>query len=268
MIICKITSGFGNQLFQYFTAYSLSKELDCDLFLDITSFKKDKQRSFLLSNFDMDISIWENSFLVKLGLKKIKDKGVGYQNIEIQKGGRYFLKGYWQTPLYFKKHEKFVRQSLFSHIDLHSRFKIEKHFKLISIHVRRGDYVNNPVINSKFNVCELDYFRDAINIMYRTLNYSNLHFIILSDDYEFVNTSFRFLESKTIINGDTDKPIDDFNIMINCNHNIISNSTFSWWGAWVNPNSNKIVISPKEWFKDPKQNHFLKDLLLENWIKI
>lgn len=268
MIICKMSSGFGNQLFQYFTAYALSKEYEMNFYLDISSFENDKQRSFLLKHFDLKLSLRKNRFFDNLFFKKIKDEQKGFQKISLNNEACYKLEGYWQSPLYFEKHKNFIYEKLFKPVDIKKKFRIENNFKIVSIHVRRGDYIKNPIINRKFKVCQLEYYNKAIGKIEDLAKNENFHFLLFSDDYKFISKNFNHIKNKTLVKGDVNKPLNDFNLMMNCEYNIISNSTFSWWAAWLNNSSKKIIISPKEWFNDHNSNIFLKDLLPNSWIKI
>ncbi len=126
-----------------------------------------------------------------------------------------------------------------------------------SIHVRRGDYL-------KFSNCHtvlgMDYYNNAMNII------KSNKYMIFSDDIEwcknyFTGSQFEFSE--------TNNEVLDLSLMLNCENNIIAPSSFSWWGAYLNPNPNKIVIAPQNWFGlDLKNVHNTKDLYLPDWIKI
>ena len=169
------------------------------------------------------------------------------------------LKGYFQS-------EKFLEidfiKNLFA-IDSSSELYIENKYghllsqEIISIHVRRGDYVNRPL---RQPICEMPYFRRAIRYFGK-----NREFLIVSDDIEwckrkFKGSNFHFTQSES--------PIIDLYIQSLCTHNIISNSSFSWWGAWLNNNERKIVIAPKKWFGVQMKNYNLKDLIPADWIRI
>ena len=134
----------------------------------------------------------------------------------------------------------------------------------ISIHIRRGDYVND--INAKKILgdnCNLLYYQKAIEYIYSVI--TSPFFYIFSDEPEWVKNNFSFLENSLIIDWNKGKDSwQDMMLMSHCKHNIIANSSFSWWGAWLNNNNNKIVIAPKKWF-----NTFEAPYIVPNeWIRI
>ena len=131
----------------------------------------------------------------------------------------------------------------------------------LSIHVRRGDYVYLP---NHHPVASPEYYTNAIN--YITTKTRIDKYIVFSDDINYCKSMFGESEDITYINGEKD--YIDLYLMSMCEHNIIANSTFSWWGAWLNQNSDKIVVAPKTWFGTARTDLDTSDLIPENWIKI
>ena len=169
------------------------------------------------------------------------------------------LSGYYQSEKFFDK--KLVAE-LFS-IDDKSKKHIEESYgeifknEIISINVRRGDYLKRPL---RQPICEMPYFKKAINYFGRDKRY-----LIISDDIEwckkkFIGDNYLFI--------DDEPPVIDLYLQTYCTHNIISNSTFSWWGAWLNPNVNKIVVAPKNWFGVQMKELDTKDLIPDNWVRV
>ena len=130
----------------------------------------------------------------------------------------------------------------------------------VSLHVRRGDYVKLQHIHG---LCDLDYYAHAIRFI--TEHLTNPHFFIFSDDIQWVTNNLKIGFSHTFvdINHGHDSAWDMW-LMANCKHNIIANSSFSWWGAWLNQNPNKIVVAPAQWFADGQQT----DIISDDWTKI
>lgn len=122
----------------------------------------------------------------------------------------------------------------------------------VSIHVRRGDYVGNPFY---VDLAMTGYYIDAIN------HFPNDKFIVFSDDIDFAKFYF---EGDKFTFDDSPDEIEAFNKMASCKHNIIANSSFSWWAAWLNPNPDKKVIAPKAWHTDEVE----RTKIPETWIKI
>jgi hypothetical protein len=128
----------------------------------------------------------------------------------------------------------------------------------VSIHVRRGDYANHPNIG----ILDISYYQKAV--IYMTKYIENPIFYIFSNDIEWCKENFMFIDKKIIIDK-TNNEIEDMILMKNCNHNIIANSSFSWWGAWLNNNDNKIVIAPKKWMAENPNNY---KWVPDNWVEI
>ena len=128
-----------------------------------------------------------------------------------------------------------------------------------SIHVRRGDYVEKSEV---FPPQPLSYYETSVKKLYGA-NLKHIHFIICSDDIEWCKYNFKF-PNMTFVEDEID--IIDMFIMSMCGDNIIANSSFSWWSAWLNQNQNK-VVAPAKWF-GPKRSLNTKDLYLDNWIRV
>jgi hypothetical protein len=175
--------------------------------------------------------------------KKVRD----YMNFE----------GYFQTEKYFAHCKDVVRDEFVFRDSIQEQAKkflepVADKIK-VSIHVRRGDYVPQPNYHP---VCTLDYYKEAINSFP-----SDVQFVVISDDIEWCK---EHLPVSNAIYSNFDTGID-MCVMSMCNHNIIANSTFSWWGAWLNSYEHKKVIAPKIWFGPYYQHYDLKDLYCEGW---
>ena len=137
---------------------------------------------------------------------------------------------------------------------------IEKSPVSVSIHIRRGDYLNENSIHSVQNV---DFYKNAISLMLDRVSRRDVIFFVFSDDIVWAKSNLLINESIILIS--TCSPVDDFYLMSNCQHHIISNSTFSWWAAWIGDQSSKIVISPRQWFKNESSPPFF---LPPTWLLI
>lgn len=157
-----------------------------------------------------------------------------------------------QDEKYFKKHENEIRQ-MFSD-------GITGGDERVSIHVRRGDYVGNPFYvdlgHHKHEDMSDNYYVRAMAM------FPNKKFVVFSDDIEWCKNNPIFKDCE--FQHGTE--VEDMNAMANCEHNIIANSSFSWWGAWLNPNPNKIVVAPARWFSDPNYEQFIG--IPQTWIRI
>ncbi|HEY5591680.1 MAG TPA: alpha-1,2-fucosyltransferase [Paludibacter sp.] len=297
MIVVSLFGGLGNQMFQYACGKAVAEELGVELKLDITHLLDRTQRDrFTFRDFELGVfniedqiattkevrnfipNLWNSSELIKQS----------YRLIRLLKGNKYYfekrkfqyevriksvqdntyLYGYFQTEKYFKNQKDEILKTFRIKTELDS---INKSFitkmkdeNSVSIHIRRGDYLHSP-----FNLLEIDsYYLKAIN--YISEHVENPVFYLFTNDYEWTSTNFaQFNIDKTIINHNQgDNSFMDMILMSNCKHNICANSSFSWWGAWLNQNPDKIIITPKEWFKTVNGEDTNNDLIPETWLRL
>lgn len=160
------------------------------------------------------------------------------------------LSGYFQSYKYFAEYEGVIRNIFeFS-------FSTAKYYGVASIHIRRGDYVT--IGNDYHTNLQDSYYQQAIS----TVNAG--HYLVFSDDIDWCKGKFTG-QQYSFVQGNS--PAEDMALMARCDHNIIANSSFSWWAAYLNKNVNKKVIAPKNWF-GPKLPHDTKDLIPPGWITI
>ena len=280
MIIIKIKGGLGNQLFQYAVGRALALHHRSPLKLDLTIFKTYKLHRYLLDQFAIQADIATEDEIIKLkgrnnvlfsalrkaGLVKrksyLKEKRSSYFDVSVFKNDDVYLDGYWQNELYFSDiREELLRDltSISSMSDLGVVYMegIKKR-NTVSLHVRRGNYLNLK----NFNVLDIDYYMKAVE--YIRKNVEKPTFFIFSDDLEWCKNSLGFLDNCVFVDS-TRTEIDDLKLMSFCQHNIIANSSFSWWGAWLNQNCKKTVIAPKDWLlNDPGSSN----VILSDWVKL
>ena len=280
MIIIKIKGGLGNQLFQYAVGRALAIHHRLPLKLDLTIFKTYKLHRYLLDQFAIQAEIATEDEIIKLkgrnnvlfsalrkaGLVKrksyLKEKRSSYFDASVFKNDDVYLDGYWQNELYFSDiREELLRDltSISSMSDLGVVYMegIKKR-NSVSLHVRRGNYLNLK----NFNVLDIDYYMKAVE--YIRKNVEKPTFFIFSDDLEWCKNSLGFLDNCVFVDS-TRTEIDDLKLMSFCQHNIIANSSFSWWGAWLNQNCKKTVIAPKDWLlNDPGSSN----VILSDWVKL
>jgi hypothetical protein len=174
------------------------------------------------------------------------------------------VKGYFQTEKYFSE----IRNTLLEEFApikeiANSTQKYKEQITTVenscSLHIRRGDYILNSKSNSIHGTCSLGYYKEAIKIIEE--KHQNITFFIFSDD--IVWTKKNLVLQNAVYVTHKCLPHEDLHLMSLCVHNITANSSFSWWGAWLNKNNNKTIIAPKQWFVT-KEN----EIACENWIKI
>ncbi|MCP1381208.1 alpha-1,2-fucosyltransferase [Runella salmonicolor] len=274
--IVELNGGLGNQMFIYAFYYALSKkasfwltEIDVEasythhngyelssIFKKIPPIKKKYQRR---------IKKVHTTYLTKYIFRTVKENKSGiFQAVYSHCFPFIVYKGFWQSELYFKEYTSDIRnifQFQFDYLNTKTKiiFDTITNCQSVSVHIRKGDYSFNEELNG---ACTLEYYINAIKIVEKKLE--NPVYFVFSDDLEWVKNNFVFINYYLIDwNKDTDSWQDMF-LMSTCKHNIIANSTFSWWGAWLNKYEQKIVIAPKRWFK----TWDAKDIVPQNWIKI
>lgn len=252
----QMMGGLGNILFSFATAYSISlkNNLKFKLYYNHQGYlhtDPNKYKNNLFKNFSNVENI--SNFEV------VYEKQFNNYEIEIPKNKNVFLHGYFQSEKNFID----IRENLIEHLKPSKEFHDfidEKNKDIlnkqsVSIHVRRGNYKN---LSNYHNLLSPDYYYEALK------EFKNHNIFIFSDDIGYCKNIFNNYEC-TYIQNDFD--LYDLYLMSLCNHNIIANSTFSWWGAWLNQNKNKKVIAPSLWF-GPESNCNSKDIIPNNWIKI
>lgn len=290
MIITRITGGLGNQMFHYAIGKAIAKKRADELKLDISFYPKQTLRRYELNQFNIEENIASDDEVIKLAGNeniwfKIKRKlrfnpkrpKSYFEEKEIAKFHEevfeyeedIYLDGYWQNEEYFKDIRDEILKDFTLKGDISNEAKKDleyiKNSQSVSLHVRRGDYVQNTHTNSVHGTCDLEYYKKAIKHIVQNIEKPN--FYIFSDDIAWCKENFGFLENKVFVD-DTKSAFDDLELMKNCKHNIIANSSFSWWGAWLNQNEEKIVIAPKRWFADDEMQKQSKDLVCESWVRV
>lgn len=291
MVIVKISGGLGNQLFQYCFGQYLAKRLNTKVLYDIQTTKNINDftiRAIGLTYFECQLEI-----ALKKEIKKMKFFTGGIlERLErkIAQKCPHFLKpyfveqatheilnsnqlkdncyydGYWQSYKYLVPIESIIHHEVKLKYPL--QVKINDFLneiinsQSVSIHIRRSDYITIKQNFDRFGICGKKYYENAI--LYIKKYFADPIFYIFSDDLDWARENF--VGSQYIfVSGNN--PAEDLYLMSNCKHNIIANSTFSWWGAWLNPNKEKIVIAPKKWYND-KLNNSTIELIPETWIRM
>lgn len=248
MIVCKLEGGLGNQMFQYASGISIAMRNQRPINFYWDPSVGDTKRPFLLNEFDNVEVVMFND--VPTGYQTVIDN-FNYDEFTIPKE-KVFLSGYWQSEKYFKQYELGIR-NLFK-IDDVLKYTIPNNS--VSLHIRRGDYLNKPEVHPTQT---LEYYENAL----KTIGEYNKVFV-LSDDIEWCKGNIKF-DNVIFVEGQSE--FQDMKLMSLCEHNIIANSSFSWWGAWLNNNPNKKVISPCHWFGN-NVNLNTNDIIPEGWLKI
>lgn len=286
MVIVKLMGGLGNQMFQYAAARALTSG---KIYLDNSFLNKNNISSegFTARRFELDIfrrlkAKKLNSYARRLLLTNNKkynllkhllpsrlnkinyiteDNITESLNKNLQNEVLY-LDGYFQNPVFFNELRKSICNE-FTFPKLEDKFgellnEIENS-NSVAIHIRRGDYLQIG-INEYHGILPISYYQDAVSYLSDKL--TNPYYFVFSDDPAWCAENLVFLDDKYIVSDDHQAWVDMY-LMSQCKHHIIANSSFSWWGAWLNENPDKIVIAPKRWFMETETH-----IIPEKWITL
>ncbi len=298
MIIVRLSGGLGNQMFQYAAALRLAHVHDAVLKIDTSRLDKteplETPREYELGCFRItagkaaagerelcgDLAEKSRKPLFRVlrkcgflpsnnGFRYYRERSFSFDGRVLRLPDNICLDGYWQCEKYFRD----IRDTITSEFTLRDgpagkNARLAEQIEAcnsVSLHVRRGDYVANPAAAHFHGVCGLDYYSGAIEEIKKRVVAP--HLFVFSDDPEWAATNIRSDIPVTFADhngtGDGGRDLD---LMRLCKHNIIANSSFSWWGAWLNENPGKTVIAPARWFQEPGID--TRDLVPKGWLRI
>lgn len=284
--------GLGNQLFQYALGRRIAYFENVPLKLDLTWFDSYALRKYSLQYFNItdevascdEISLLKGSSHKKLilSVSQILEKFLPYYKRSFIRERSYsfdpnlfrtskdvYLDGYWQSEKYFEDIGDIIHKEFtLKHKPEKANVDMARHIQnteSVSLHIRRGDYVSNTKTNQVHGSCSLDYYYRAIEKMTDVIDRPN--FFVFSDDPLWVKENLKVSHPVTfVVHNGFDKDYEDLRLMSLCQHHIIANSTFSWWGAWLCENKKKMVFAPDKWFNSSEFD--TKDLIPASWQRI
>lgn len=292
MIIVDVLGGLGNQMFQYAMARAVAERLNQPLLVDISGFGKyqlhngfelmrvfSKQQEVASLESVRKVLDWQSLPVVKRLMLRPELTFLRNEHYIVEPHFQYwngikktpknsYITGYWQSEKYFISIESVIRndftfKSPMSNDNQKVSIEIEQ-CNSVSLHVRRGDYISSSSNVATHGLCSLDYYEKAIKHI--TERVINPKLFIFSDDIEWVKSNLNIdYPCHYVDHNHESESYNDMRLMSLCQHNIIANSSFSWWGAWLNDNHEKVVIAPKRWFKNQTDT---QDLIPSNWILI
>jgi hypothetical protein len=306
MIIINFKGGLGNQLFQYAAGcalllrqqekntsvnkdnYAENKDLSSILKLDITGYGEnngiDTMRHYSLSPFNIKAEIATRKEIRKLkypygiiskGWRFFKAKVLRQFNTNFHQRifdarGPLYLDGFFQTEKYFKDKEKEIRADLTLKNPLgqeaqKASARIQNAGNSVSLHVRRGDYVSDPKTNQRHGLCGPNYYSQALERMTSKIG-KDITVFVFSDGIDWVKENMPIPFPAVYVSSSEIADYEELIIMSQCHHHIIANSSFSWWGAWLNPRPDKVIIAPSQWVRTTRFD--LKDIVPSGWIRI
>ncbi|GMQ89023.1 MAG: alpha-1,2-fucosyltransferase [Gammaproteobacteria bacterium] len=295
MIIVNLIGGLGNQMFQYACGCALGRDSGATVKVarDMVDRYTRNNRPELSQVFSTSAAVagfrdmedilgswrarpkvrrWLGHDVLKLlrGRQFIMEQEFQY-NSELRDllGCDLYLQGYWQSERYFEKHADALRKEFsFKNAPTGRNAELARQIRQdvsVGLHIRRGDYANCPKTLAYHGLCEPEYYFRAIEFMHEHV--PKFRLFAFSDDPQWVAGTLkpRYPEMVVVDHNQGDQSHNDMLLMSLCDHHIIANSSFSWWGAWLNPDPNKIVIAPRKWFANGPDT---ADLIPENWVRL
>jgi hypothetical protein len=292
MIIVCLKGGLGNQMFQYAAGRRLACTLNVALKLDLTWYGQKlpgiTPRVYSLDPFSIHaepatdkeigrlyepqvnrISRFINSVNPCYRKTYIRDLDFRFDPDILGLPDNSYLDGYWQSEKYFCDVVSVIRSDFTVRMAAEKRNReiasIIDESNAISIHIRRGDYVVDDKITAKHVTCSNDYYKKAVELVMTQVE--RPHFFVFSDDPAWVRENFSIPHTMTVVdhNG-PEQGHEDLRLMRMCKHHVIANSSFSWWGAWLGNNPDKMVIAPRRWFSDESID--TADIIPSGWVRI
>jgi len=295
MIIVRLRGGLGNQLFQFAAAHALAVHKGADLRSDLYTYTKHPLRKYELHNFNIDlpeatrdeVHQFTGSNLVARYLNK-KNNYFNCPNVFAQPHYHFYedffslpvpiyLSGYWQSEKYFLNVSDALRKMITPSKPLDPKnadlVSTVQSCDSVAVHIRRSDYTQTGF----FKTMDLDYYRRAFEAIGKKI--SNPRYFIFSDDIAWSRQQLSDLKDVTFVDHNKgDHSFKDLLVMSACRNQVIANSTFSWWAAWLNPSANKTVIAPQTWFHNtwlakkepvyPSRYYNTRDLIPAGWIRL
>lgn len=288
MIIVRLTGGLGNEMFQYAAGRAASLRAKTPLKFDVSSYANDKfGRHYSLDVFNIKatmatpqeirrLSPTENFLTQKSPrlLRLLSNLAPSYVNEVFRAGliplsrNQLYLDGYWQNEKYFLDYADQIRQDF--RLKPHPNKKVIGYLKKIlscdsvAIHIRRGDYVSNTQVNKSVGVCGEKYYQRAMKFVAKIVRKPFFFIFSEPDGLKWAKESLKFDFPFVLV--ESDKDYEDLRMMSSCRHNIVANSSFSWWGAWLNTNYNHIIIAPEPWLAKTSKSSLT--IVPHRWVKL
>lgn len=276
-----VDGGLGNQMFQYAFMLAL-KAKGNDTCLFCPHKKWEHKSGFELSRvFDVNFkkSVWQFLYnwipypfrkLFFMTHKTFHDVNFRFLPEALSSRNCKYFYGTWQSELYFKDIQSSIRETFSFNNNLLSdktldilKIITDSSEPTVSIHVRRGDYLSTSFKDGFGSCCTLDYYKHAISYIQKNIN-KDVLFVFFSDDISWVKDNIKVPNALYVNHNSGLDSWQDMFLMSQCSSNIIANSSFSWWGAWLNTNIDKIVIAPKRWWASLEND----DVVPKSWIRM
>lgn len=283
-VYVRIYGGLGNQMFQYACARALALRTGSDVVLDTRDFVAGPGQRPGLHHLNIaDAKVPERDlpptkkqhlrYLLWRGLRLppriVRQHGSAFDPKIIGLPSNVWLHGYWQSERFFADFKEDIRRELSVKTppdEANARVFDEIMITpSASLHIRRGDYVSDPKAHAVHGTCSLDYYEKAAGLIARKMGQEPV-FYVFSDEPDWAAANLRLPYKMRIVSQNGSRNYEDLRLMSACRHHIVANSSFSWWGAWLNPSPEKLVIAPARWFADPAAID--ADVVPDDWVRL
>lgn len=284
MIVTRLIGGLGNQMFQYAAARALGLRTGAAVGIDRRDFANYTVHAYALDVFRLEVRDAAPEHLpgrhwsARLGRllsgrpspRHVRERSLRFDPAVCALSGAVYLDGYWQCERYFADRVAALRQDFtFRHAPSPANaayLEMIRGETSVSLHVRRGDYVSNPQALAVHGTCAPDYYAHAVDLLMQRTG-RDLTAFVFSDDHDWVADHLRLpVPMVQVAGNDAAHAYEDMRLMAACRHHVIANSSFSWWGAWLDPRPDAMVVAPMRWFADTTRD--ATDILPERWIRL
>lgn len=291
MIVVYLKGGLGNQMFQYAVGRQLAHTHNTELKMDISAYNYDGPLEYALGPFNVNTTFATEDEIARL--KEVKASGFekfvhgllhksemrsesfvrfnkAHFNPDIlRQPNNVYIEGYYNSEKYFIQIEQVIRDEFSFKEPPDGKNKevadMIAECNAVSLHIRRGDYVADSTKHTSHGFCGLEYYSRSIEMLLEKVDEPT--FFVFSDSADWCRENLKIDQKVVYVDhNDMDTCHEDMRLMSLCRHNIIANSTFSWWGAWLNDNPEKIVFTPKNWFVRPDKD--CSDIVPSGWYRV
>jgi hypothetical protein len=276
-IVVALDGGLGNQMFQYAAGRATSLRLRLPLTVDLRPLRHRSHRRYGLDAFQGCAGLpiagqesWLNRLFGRFAARPthLTESGFAFDERILSIAGPARLEGYFQSERYFAEHAATIRRDFLPGTEERDRIEALASRLLpagpcVSLHVRRGDYVH-PEVMATHGLMGPDYYERALRMVAKRAG--PVVVCVFSDDPAWVRANLALPPDTRFISEQTRSALQDLILMSRCTHHITANSSFSWWGAWLNPSPDKTVVTPERWFQ-PASGLDTRDLRPAGWLQ-
>lgn len=288
MVIIHLKGGLGNQMFQYAFGRAYGLKHDVEVKYDVFGYGTQNLRAYSLAHFNIkenianadEVQTIKNPYgIISKAIRFFRFKILREFNLDYSskifnsRRDNHYFTGFFQSEKYFFEIKNIILCE-FTLIEPLKQETLEVLAKIeevvesglvpVSLHIRRGDYVSNAKTNMVHGVCDLEYYDRAIETI--TNGYPEASFFVFSDDIEWARANLHSSYPMLFVSNRDIPDFEELHLMSVCKHHIIANSSFGWWGAWLDKNEDKIVIAPKRWTNEFPDNH--PNIIPSSWIRL